>query len=176
MRLVIASLESEFQRYKQLAEGAFSQLSTEQLSQAAGATDNSVATIAWHISGNLRSRFTEFLDTDGEKPWRDRETEFHPRYVAHDELLAFWETGWQALFNTLATLTDDDLARNVTIRDQPHSVIDALHRSLAHVAFHVGQVVFLAKALKGSGWNYLTIPPGKSSEFNQKMAREAAKK
>src|SRR5579862_4817413 len=123
MRAVLASIEAEYHRHKNLAEESFEQLSEDQLAQIAGASDNSIATIAWHISGNLRSRFTEFLDTDGEKPWRDRETEFHPRRVARSELLAFWETGWGPLFSTLAALTDDDLGRTVTIRNQPHTVI-----------------------------------------------------
>jgi hypothetical protein len=167
MRIVIESIEAEYRRYKQLAEAAFAQLSEQQLAQVAGSADNSVATIAWHIGGNLRSRFTEFLDTDGEKPWRDRETEFHPRFVAHEQLLAFWEMGWQALFSALASLTDDDLTRTVKIRKQTLSVVEALHRSLAHTSYHVGQIVFVAKALRGQNWTYLTIPPGKSAEYNQ---------
>jgi uncharacterized damage-inducible protein DinB len=172
MRDVVASIEAEYGRYKQLAEAAIRQLSEDQLAQAAGASDNSVSTIAWHISGNLRSRFTDFLDTDGEKPWRDRETEFLSRRVTHAELLAFWQQAWQALSTALASLTDSDLTRTVTIRSQPLSVVDALHRSLAHTSFHVGQIVFLAKALRGSDWNYLTIPPGKSAEYNQNPTHE----
>ena len=167
MRVVIESIEAEYRRYKQLAEASFAQLSEQQLAQVAGASDNSIATIAWHIGGNLRSRFTEFLDTDGEKPWRDRETEFHPRYVAYEQLLAFWEMGWQALSSALASLTDDDLTRTVKIRNQPLSVVEALHRSLAHTSYHVGQIAFVAKALRGSDWKYLTIPPGKSAKYNQ---------
>ena len=142
MRVVIASIEAEYQRYKQMAEAAFRQLSDEQLAQVAGASENSVATIAWHIGGNLRSRFTDFLDADGEKPWRDRETESLPRHVTHAELLAFWEQGWQALSTALASLTDTDLTRAVKIRNQTLSVVEALHRSLAHTSCHVGQIVF----------------------------------
>lgn len=142
----------------------------------AAATDNSVSTIAWHVAGNLRSRFTEFLDTDGEKPWRERDTEFLPRHVTHDQLLGFWELGWGALTNTLASLSDDDLSRKVTIRNQPLTVLDALHRSLAHTAYHVGQIVFLAKALRAQDWKYLTIPPGKSKEYNQNPAHERPQK
>ena len=167
MRVIIKSIEAEYRRYKQLAESSFAQLSEQQLAQVAGSSDNSVATIAWHIGGNLRSRFTEFLNSDGEKPWRDRETEFHPRHVAHEQLLAFWETGWQALFSTLDSLTDDDLTRTVKIRNQPLTMLEALHRSLTHTSYHVGQIVFVAKALRGSSWKYLTIPPGRSAEYNQ---------
>ncbi|MGD0220916.1 MAG: DUF1572 family protein [Terriglobia bacterium] len=109
MRAVIASIEGEYLRYKELAEGSFRQLSVEQLAQAAGDSDNSAATIAWHVGGNLKSRFTDFLDSDGEKPWRDRETEFRSRQVTHAELSAFWGQGWQALQAALAALTDSDL-------------------------------------------------------------------
>lgn len=176
MRVVIASIEAEYQRYKQMAEATFRQLSDEQLGQVAGASENSVATIAWHIGGNLRSRFTQFLDTDGEKPWRDRETEFLPRHVTHAELLAFWEKGWQTLSSTLAALTDSDLTRTVKIRNQPLSVVEALHRSLAHTSCHVGQIVFLAKALRGPDWQYLSIPPGKSAEYNRNPALQSPPK
>jgi uncharacterized damage-inducible protein DinB len=167
MRVVIASIETEYGRYKQMAEAAFRQLSDEQLAQVVGASGNSVTTIAWHIGGNLRSRFTQFLDSDGEKPWRDRETEFLPRHVTHAELLAFWEPSWAALLSALASLTDSDLNRTVKIRNQPLSVFEALHRSLAHTSCHIGQIVFAAKALRGPDWQYLTIPPGKSAEYNQ---------
>jgi hypothetical protein len=172
MRAVIASIDAEYRRYKQMAEAAFRQLSQEQLTQVVGASGNSVATIAWHIGGNLKSRFTEFLDSDGEKPWRDRETEFLPRHLTHGELLTFWEQGWQALSTALASLTDDDLTHTVKIRNQPLTVVEALHRSLAHVSSHVGQIVLAAKALRGSDWQYLTIPPGKSAEYNRNPAFE----
>jgi uncharacterized damage-inducible protein DinB len=172
MRTVVASIEAEYRRYRQLAEGAIRQLSDEQLAQVVGAAGNSAATIAWHISGNLKSRFTDFLNADGEKPWRDRETEFLARQVSQAELLAIWEQGWQALSTALAALTDSDLTRTVTIRNQPLSIVDALHRSLAHTSFHVGQIVFVAKALRGPDWKYLTIPPGKSAEYNQNPIHE----
>lgn len=166
MRAVMTSIESEYQRYKQLAEAAFGQLTEEQLALAAS-TDNSVAAIAWHIGGNLRSRFTDFLATDGEKPWRDRETEFLHRAVTQEQLLAFWNPGWQALATALAPLSDADLTRPVTIRNQPLSVLEALHRSLAHTSYHVGQIVFLAKMLRGKDWQYLSIPPGKSADYSR---------
>jgi hypothetical protein len=167
MQVIVTSIEAEYRRYKLLAESAIRQLSAEQLALAAGPSDNSVATIAWHVGGNLKSRFTDFLGTDGEKPWRNRETEFLPRQVTQAELLAFWEEGWQALFNALESLTDNDLTRTVAIRNQPLSVVEALYRSLGHTSFHVGQIVFVAKALRGAAWQYLTIPPGKSAEYNQ---------
>lgn len=172
MRLIVGSIEGEYLRYKQMAEGAIRQLSDAQLAETRTSTDNSVATIVWHIAGNLRSRFTDFLTTDGEKPWRNRETEFLPRQVTQGDLFAFWEQGWSALWGALAEVSDQQLARMITIRNQPLSVMEALHRSLAHASYHVGQIVFIAKGLRGSNWETLSIPPGKSREYNSKPALE----
>jgi hypothetical protein len=166
MRAIIASIEAEYLRYKELAEGTFAQLDDAQLSMRAGESSNSIATIVWHMSGNLSSRFTDFLTTDGEKPWRQRDEEFHARDVTKAELLAKWATGWQVLFDTLGTLVDDDLGRTVVVRGQELPVIDALHRSLAHAASHVGQIQFWGKAMKGTTWNYLSIPPGGTAAYN----------
>jgi hypothetical protein len=159
MRPIVASIEGEYRRYKLLAEAAIHQLDDAQLWESGGGTLNSIATLVWHVSGNLKSRFTDFLTTDGEKPWRDRESEFLPRRVAKHELLANWEEGWDVLLDALHNLSDDDLARAVTIRGSALSVPEALHRSLAHVAYHVGQIVFIAKAMRGAEWEYLSIPP-----------------
>ena len=161
MRALIASLEAEYHRYKTLGENAVIQLPEAQLADAAGSS-NSIATIVWHLAGNLTSRFTDFLTSDGEKPWRDRDSEFLARQVKRAELQAKWEDGWRVLFAALSALTDADLAKTVTIRGQPHTVAEALHRSLAHTSYHVGQIVFVAKALRGADWRYLTIPPGQS--------------
>jgi Protein of unknown function (DUF1572) len=166
MRTIIASLEAEYVRYKGLAEGTFAQLDEPQLTMRAGETSNSIATIVWHVSGNLASRFTDFLTSDGEKPWRHRDEEFTAREVTREELLARWNAGWQVLFDTLATLLDDDLGRTVVIRGQELPVIDALHRSLAHVASHVGQIQFWGKVMKGLTWTWLSIPPGGSAAYN----------
>jgi hypothetical protein len=167
MRTIIESIEGEYRRYKALAEGAIDQLSDEQLSQASSSEENSIATIVWHISGNLESRFTDFLNSDGEKPWRDRESEFAQRQVSHAELHEKWERGWVVLFQNLAGLNDDHLQWVVKIRGVGLSVTEALHRSLAHTSYHVGQIVFLAKALRGADWKYLTIPPGGSGAYNK---------
>jgi hypothetical protein len=172
MRTVLLSLEDEYRRYRSLAESAFAQLSTEQLGQAPGGGDNAVTTIAWHIAGNLRSRFTDFLTSDGEKPDRDRDSEFLPRQITHAELLAFWSPGWDILFATLASLSDTDLTRAVIIRGHPLQVVEALHRSLAHTAYHVGQIVFLAKQLRGPDWAPLSIPRGQSAAYNANPTRE----
>ncbi|HXL08555.1 MAG TPA: DUF1572 family protein [Gemmatimonadales bacterium] len=166
MRTLLASIEGEYRRYKSLAEGAMTQVADAALADAAG-SDNSIATIVWHISGNLQSRFTDFLTSDGEKPWRDRDSEFLARRVTRSELLAKWEEGWRVLFAALAGLTDADLERMVTIRSQPHTVAQALHRSLAHASYHVGQIVYVAKALHGADWQSLSIPPGQSARYNK---------
>ena len=162
MRDLIASIEAEYRRYKTLGEGAISQLADSQLAQVAG-TGNSIVTIVWHLAGNLKSRFTDFLTADGEKPWRDRDSEFLAREVSRKELQAKWEDGWRVLFAALTDLSDVDLGRTVTIRGEPHTVAQALHRSLAHASYHVGQIVYEAKALRGADWRYLSIPPGQSA-------------
>ena len=171
MRPIISSIASEYRRYKLVAEAAIHQLDDEQLGASKGGA-NSIATLVWHLSGNLKSRFTDFLTTDGEKPWRDRESEFLPRRVTKTELLQKWEEGWQVLFGTLQNLEDDDLARSVTIRGKALTVTEALHRSLAHTSYHVGQIVFMAKAARGAGWQYLSIPPGQSEDYNKNPAFE----
>jgi hypothetical protein len=165
-RTTISSIESEYRRYKALAEGAVRQLTDTELFQTPGEADNSVAVICRHVAGNLRSRFTDFLTSDGEKIWRDRESEFASAQPRRREIVDLWDTAWRVLATTLADLTDADLGRTVTIRKQPLSVLEALHRSLAHASYHVGQIVFLAKHMRGTGWQYLSIPPGGSSEYN----------
>jgi uncharacterized damage-inducible protein DinB len=179
MASVIESITGEFKRYKALTEGALSQLTEDQLVAPAPGGGNSIATICWHLGGNLRSRFTDFLTSDGEKPWRRREEEFQARSVTMPELLAHWESGWSALFAALAALGDADLSRTVTIRGQSFRVDEALHRSLAHASYHIGQVVYAARALRGTGWRFLSIPPGQSDAFNaapqlQRPAEHAA--
>src|SRR5687768_2685262 len=138
---VVESIRGEYLRYKNLAEAAIRQAPDDQLSTLASADSNSIAAICWHVSGNLKSRFTEFLTADGEKPWRDREEEFAARQVERAELLARWNDGWTVLLAALSELTDEALSREVTIRGQKVLVIEALHRSLAHTSYHVGQIV-----------------------------------
>jgi hypothetical protein len=163
MRQIVSSIESEYQRYKLLAEAAIHQLDDAQLAESGNEALNSIATLAWHVSGNLKSRFSDFLAADGEKPWRNRDEEFRARRVTKAELLEKWEEGWGVLFATLHNLADSDLARSVTIRGYPLSATEALHRSLAHISYHVGQIVFIAKAMRGAEWENLSIPPGQSS-------------
>ena len=166
MRALVASIEAEYRRYKTLGESAIKQLTEPQLADATG-TSNSIATIVWHVAGNLKSRFTDFLTSDGEKPWRDRDSEFLARQVTRAELQAKWEDGWRVLFAALKDLGDADLERMVSIRGQPHTVAEALHRSLAHASYHVGQIVYVAKALRGAEWRYLSIPPGQSAQYGK---------
>ena len=172
MRQLIESIHGEYVRYKQLAEDAMAQLEEGSLAAPGPNGGNSIATICWHMSGNLASRFTDFLDSDGEKPWRRREEEFFARQVTRAELLAKWAHGWDILFAVLGRLTDADLTRTVTIRQQPLRVDEALHRSLAHTSYHVGQIVYLAKAMKGKDWRYLSIPPGQSAAYNAAPDKE----
>lgn len=166
----IEAFRSEFKRYKDLGEKAIAQLSDAQLAQSLGESSNSIVTICWHVSGNLRSRFTDFLTSDGEKPWRKRDEEFDARAVSKAELLDKWNAGWSVLLASLDGLTDADLQRQITIRGESMDVVSALMRSLAHTASHVGQILYAAKMLTGSAWTYLSIPPGQSDAFNRKMA------
>jgi len=166
-RTVIESIEAEYRRYKKLGEGAIAQLTPAQLCQVPTRSENSVAMIVWHMSGNFKSRFTDFLTSDGEKPDRNRESEFAPRNVSGEELMRKWNEGWEVLFGALSGLDDGDLARSVTIRGLSLTVLAALHRSLAHASYHVGQIVFLGKMLRGPDWRFLTIPPGLSEQVNR---------
>jgi len=168
MRQVIGSIEGEYRRYKKLGEEAIGQLGDEQLCLSDGSGGNSIAAIVWHVAGNLASRFTDFLHSDGEKPWRDRDSEFVERSVSRADLLEKWESGWSVLASALADLADEQLPAVVSIRGAPLSVLEALHRSLAHTSYHVGQIVFLAKSFRGREWRSLSIPPGGSAEFNKR--------
>jgi len=173
VRTVLSSLESEYRRYKRLGDESIRQLDGEALVRQPPGDGNSVAAIVWHIAGNLRSRFTDFLTTDGEKPWRDRESEFAARAVSAADVRAKWEEGWAVLFEALSTLSDADLSRTVVIRGQSLSVLDALQRSVTHASYHVGQIVFLARSLRGDRWEWLSIPPGKSDEYNRNPREKA---
>jgi uncharacterized damage-inducible protein DinB len=172
MSLIVSSVQAEYLRYKGLAEAAIAQLSDADLGLPGPGDGNSIAVLCWHLAGNFRSRFTDFLTSDGEKPSRQREEEFRRRAVTKQELLAYWEGGWAALLETLGKLTDADIDREVTIRGQPLRVAEALHRSLAHASYHVGQIVYQARGLKGGDWRWLSIPPGQSDRYNAKPTME----
>jgi Protein of unknown function (DUF1572) len=161
---------SLFQMYKRLAERAMEQLGDEQLFVQIDAESNSIAIIVKHLAGNMRSRWTDFLTTDGEKPDRDRDSEFMDAPASRADLLAMWQDGWGRVFSALEPLGDADLGRTIKVRGEPHSVMQAINRQLTHYASHVGQIVFLAKHLKGSDWTALTIPRNRSADFNRRVA------
>ena len=166
----LASIISAFQSHKRGAEKVIVQLPDDKLHVPLDANTNSVAVIMRHMAGNLRSRFADFLTTDGEKPARDRDGEFveHPN-LSRQQLMADWESGWRVLLDTLASLTPADLTKTITIRQEPYGVIDALHRALAHQGYHVGQITQLARFLAKTEWTTITIPRGGSVAFNSAM-------
>ncbi|MEO5815244.1 MAG: DUF1572 family protein [Gemmatimonadaceae bacterium] len=169
---LVEDLIGEYKRYRLLAEKAMAQMPDDALNVVHGDECNSVAMIVAHMSGNLRSRFTNFLTDDGEKPWRARDDEFASRTCSRAEVTEFWIEGWAVLEREIAALTDADLARAVTIRQQPLTVHAALCRSIAHVAYHVGQIVLLARITAERPWESLSIPKGRSTEYNQNPTRE----
>jgi uncharacterized damage-inducible protein DinB len=161
---------SLFRYYKQLAERAMAQIADEHLFTAISSEANCIAITIKHMAGNMRSRWTDFLTTDGEKPDRNRDTEFEDPPASREALLKMWEEGWQRVFDALTPLTDSDLQRTVLIRDEPHSVMQAINRQVAHYSYHCGQIVVLAKHFSGNEWKALTIPRRQSSEFNRRVA------
>ena len=157
--------------HKRMGEGAMNQLGDKDFFVTLDPASNSVAVIVKHVAGNMRSRFTDFLTSDGEKPdrFRDREFEISPA-TTRGEVMTWWEEGWTCVFAAIDPLTPEDVMRTVTIRGEPHTVLQAINRQIAHYAQHVGQIVFLAKHLRSGEWKTLSIPRGKSEEFNQKKA------
>jgi len=160
--------------YKKLAERAMEQVSDDQLFASLDAENNSIAIVVKHLAGNMRSRWLDFLTSDGEKPDRNRDTEFEEPPPTRAALMQKWEEGWTYVFGALEPLSDADLGRTITIRGEAHSVMQAINRQLAHYANHVGQIVMLAKHFAGSQWKPLTIPRGKSAEFLQRVSSGTA--
>ena len=166
-----------FRYYKGLVERALAQLSDEQLLAVLDGESNSIAVIVKHMTGNMRSRFTDFLTSDGEKPTRDRDAEFEDPPGSRAELMALWEEGWRCVFTALEPLTEEDLRRSITIRGESHSVMQAINRQVAHYSYHCGQIVLLAKHYKSGQWQTLSIPRRKSAEFNRRVeAGEASQR
>jgi hypothetical protein len=159
-----------FRHYKKLAERAMEQVSDDQLFAVLDDEGNSIAIIVKHMTGNLRSRFTDFLTSDGEKPDRNRDSEFIDPPDTREALLRSWEEGWAQLFGALEPLSEADLARIVTIRGEAHSVVQAINRQVAHYSYHVGQIVLLAKHFAGRQWRSLSVPRNQSSQYNRKVA------
>lgn len=159
-----------FRFYKQLADRAMAQVTDEQLYLTLDHEANSIAVIVKHMAGNMRSRWTDFLTTDGEKPNRNRDSEFAEPAATREALLEDWESGWAAVFGALEPLTDADLGRTITIRGEAHSVMQAINRQVAHYAHHVGQIVLLAKHYACDHWESLSVPRNRSADFNRKVA------
>jgi uncharacterized damage-inducible protein DinB len=170
--MLIADFRTEYARYRELAEKALAQMPDGELNRVPAADANSAAMVVRHMSGNLVSRFTNFLSEDGEKPNRDRDAEFDEREYTRAEVSAFWARGFAVLDDALVSLTDADLERTVTIRQQPMTVHAALSRSLAHLAYHVGQIVLLARVSVAGPWNSLSIPKGQSAQYSAVPTRE----
>jgi hypothetical protein len=158
---------TSFRNYKKLAERAIEQVSDKEFFVAIDEEANSIALVVKHIAGNLRSRWTDFLTADGEKPDRDRDSEFELIDDTRESLMKFWESGWQTLFDAIEPLTPDDFSRTITIRGEPHTVVEAINRQLTHYAYHIGQIVLLAKHFRSSEWKTLSVPKNRSAEFNQ---------
>lgn len=168
----LTSTKKLFQYYKGLGEKAITQIDDNQINWKPNDASNSIALIVHHITGNMLSRFTDFLTSDGEKPWRNREAEFEKGYNDKAEMLAAWDNGWKLLLDTIDNLREDDLSKIIYIRNEGQSVQDALLRQLAHYASHVGQIIYIAKILKGDEFKSLSIPKGGSSGYNQKKFEE----
>jgi hypothetical protein len=159
-----------FRYYKKLAEDAMAQVTDQELTTVLDGEMNSIALVVKHMAGNMRSRWTNFLTTDGEKPDRNRDSEFVEPPATREELRAVWEDGWNRVFEAIDPLTEEDLGRTVTIRGEPHSVMQAINRQLAHYPYHCGQIVMLAKHFRGEKWKSLTVPKNKSADFNRAVA------
>lgn len=166
---IITSAITSFRANKGWADKAIAQLPDDKLRVSLDDNTNSVAVIVKHVAGNLKSRWTDFLTTDGEKPWRNRDDEFVDSFSNREDVLKFWEEGWACLFETLESLRPDDLSKTVTIRGEPHTVPLAIHRSLAHCGYHVGQIIMVARILAGDSWETITIPRGQSSSYNKSV-------
>ena len=171
--LYLQDLPIQCRKLKELADRALDQVRDEDLSVTLDPESNSLAMIVQHLAGNLRSRWTDFLTSDGEKPDRNRDAEFEsPEGVSRAELMARWEEGWACLLGTLDSLKEEDLGKTILIRSEPHSVVQAIHRGMTHAAYHVGQIVLLSKHFASANWQTLSVPRGKSQEFTEAMRRK----
>jgi len=170
--MLTKSFLDEYARYRATAEKAMAQVPDDAINRAMSADGNSIATLVRHISGNMISRFTDFLASDGEKPWRDRDGEFETGPFSRADIDEAWKRGWTVLEREVGRLRDEDLERTVSIRGQPMTVHEALVRNVTHVAMHIGQIILLARASVGADWKTLSIPKGQSRQFNEQMSRE----
>jgi len=169
----LESVKKQFLYYKTLGEKAMAQLEPEQLFVSVNKDTNSIAVIVQHLVGNMLSRWTDFLTTDGEKEWRNRDGEFEETIQTKAELMELWNQGWECFFNAVNPLTEEQLSTIIYIRNEGHTVMEALNRQLAHYPYHIGQIVFYAKMLKQGEWDSLSIPKNKSNSYNaDKFAKE----
>lgn len=162
----LENLRKLFLYYRTLGERAMAQLSESQLMEQPSSESNNIAVIVKHLRGNMLSRWTDLLNSDGEKPWRNRDEEFEDTLKSKEVIFAAWEEGWNCLLSTLNELSDADLEHIIYIRNEGHTVLEAIHRQLGHYSYHVGQIVYLARLLKGEGWTSLSIPKGASKSYN----------
>lgn len=162
----LKSMNRQFLYYKSLGEKAMAQVEDEKLFRQFNEDSNSIATIVKHLSGNMISRWTDFMTSDGEKEWRNRDGEFENDIKTRAEVMALWDKGWDRLFKTLNELKSEDLEKIIYIRNEGHTVMEAINRQLAHYPYHVGQIVYVAKTVKNSDWESLSIPKNKSQEYN----------
>ena len=165
----------EFKGIKKLGDLSMDQLNYEELHLQPSSESNSISIIVKHLSGNMISRWTDFLTTDGEKPWRNRDVEFEGIYQSKDELLADWNKGWNVVFNTLESLQEEDVLKTIKIRGEDHTVLQAIHRQISHYGNHIGQIVYIAKLIKNDEFKSLSIPKGKSQEFLENKLNESKK-
>jgi hypothetical protein len=157
--------------YKELGDKSFAQLTDADFNYQPNEASNSIAIIIQHMAGNMLSRWTDFLTTDGEKEWRNRDTEFEEQQLTRQQLLSLWEKGWACCLQAIASLTEEELGKNIYIRNEGLTVVDAINRQLAHYPYHVGQIVYIGRMLKNEQWQNLSIPKGQSEEFNKEMKK-----
>jgi hypothetical protein len=173
----LSSSIKQFKYYKSLGDKTFEQLNFDELQKELAEDSNSITIIVKHLVGNMLSRWTNFLTEDGEKSWRQRDQEFMDTYTSKEDMLNAWENGWNCVFKAIEPLKNTDLEKIIYIRNQGHTVTEAINRQLAHYAYHVGQIVFLGKLIKGNQWRSLSIPKGKSQDFNaEKFSKEKTKR
>ncbi|MCA9272893.1 MAG: DUF1572 family protein [Phycisphaerales bacterium] len=166
---IIQGWLTAFASSKKWADGSIEQMSDEQLFTRVAPGFNSVAAIMKHIAGNVKSRWTDWRTTDGEKPWRNRETEFDVEGLSRDDVQKLWDNAWVTIYRELMSMTEEDLGRTITIRGEDHTVPEAVSRQLLHMGYHTGQIVWLGRMLVGDGWKWLTVKPGGSDDFNRLM-------
>ncbi len=162
----ISGILKQFKYYKTIGDRTFEQLNFEDMNYQPNEASNSISVIVKHMVGNMLSRWTNFLTEDGEKPWREREQEFEASYTSKDELIAAWEKGWQCVFEAITPLGDSDMDRIVYIRNEGHTVAEAIFRQLGHYPYHIGQIAYVGKLMKGDAWESLSIPKGNSASYN----------